>query len=238
MAVYIMSDIHGMHDKFITMLREINFNKDDELYILGDIFDRGDKPLEILEYIVRNKNIHLLLGNHEEMFLEAYENGFHDLQLWFMNGGATTYYSLIEKGEVYINETYKYIKKLHTFHKLNYGYFSYLLCHAGIEIPPKVHGEYAPDIVDILERNSRTDFLWSRKHIESYYFLESINIICGHTPTINIQHLDEKSGLLVKDEFKVIQKGSFIYIDCGACFEEGKLACIELLERGYKSYYV
>ena len=238
MSIYIMSDIHGKYDKFITMLRKINFNKDDELYILGDIFDRGDKPLEILEYIVRNKNIHLLLGNHEEMFIEAYENDFRDLQLWFMNGGANTYYALCDKGNKYMEEAYKYIKRLPYYYTLNYGEFNYLLCHAGINVPKRNHGVRAPDFVDIMEYNCEDDFLWSRNHTETYNILENINVICGHTPTQIIKTVNLKTGILSYGESKIVQKGSFIYIDCGVCFEEGKLGCIELKETGYKSYYV
>ena len=46
---YVMSDLHGCYDKFIKMLEIINFNEQDELYILGDIFDRGSQPIKILE---------------------------------------------------------------------------------------------------------------------------------------------------------------------------------------------
>ena len=70
-----MSDIHGCYEEFIKMLDKINFSNDDELYILGDIFDRGSDPLEILDYIVGHKNITLLKGNHEKMFEEAVESG-------------------------------------------------------------------------------------------------------------------------------------------------------------------
>ena len=54
---YVMSDIHGNFDKYIEMLNLINFTEEDELYILGDIFDRGSNPLDILEHIMKYKNI-------------------------------------------------------------------------------------------------------------------------------------------------------------------------------------
>lgn len=238
MSIYIMSDIHGKYDKFIAMFDEIEFKDEDKLYILGDIFDRGEKPLEILEYIVGKENIVLLKGNHEDMFIEAYENDFRDLQLWFMNGGANTYYALCYKGDKYMEEAYKYIKRLKTSYSFNYGDFTYLLCHAGISVPHREHGELYPDLIDIMEHNSDEDLLWSRSHLNSYHVLEGVNIICGHTPTQSIKVVDKNTGMLVHSEPKVIQKGSFIYIDCGACFDGGNLACIELMERGYKSYYV
>ena len=45
--IYVMSDIHGYFDKFISILERINFSDEDELYILGDVIDRGDKPIEL-----------------------------------------------------------------------------------------------------------------------------------------------------------------------------------------------
>ena len=53
---YVMSDIHGNFNKYIEMLNLINFTEEDELYILGDIFDRGSQPLDILEHIMKHKN--------------------------------------------------------------------------------------------------------------------------------------------------------------------------------------
>ena len=64
---YAMSDIHGCYDEFIAMLNKINFSKEDELYILGDILDRGNKPIDILDYVIAHKNIYLIKGNHEKL---------------------------------------------------------------------------------------------------------------------------------------------------------------------------
>ena len=213
MSTYIMSDIHGKYDKFLEMLKLIQFSDEDTLYILGDIFDRGEKPIEILEYIVGKKNIKLLKGNHEDMFIEAYENDFRDLQLWFMNGGANTYYALCDKGNKHMEEAYKYIKRLPYYYTLNYGEFSYLLCHAGINVPKRNHGVHVPDLVDIMEYNCEDDFLWSRIHTETYNILENINVICGHTPTQTIKTVDPITGALSYSEPKIVQKGSYINVD-------------------------
>lgn len=46
---YVMSDLHGMYDRFIAMLEKIDFSDSDELFIIGDIIDRGERPVDILE---------------------------------------------------------------------------------------------------------------------------------------------------------------------------------------------
>ena len=48
MSIYCISDIHGCFIEFNKMLRLINFQESDELYILGNIFDRGPASAEML----------------------------------------------------------------------------------------------------------------------------------------------------------------------------------------------
>ena len=57
--IYVMSDIHGCYKEFIKALEVVNFNDNDELYILGDIVDRGDEPIKLLQDLI-NKNLHVM----------------------------------------------------------------------------------------------------------------------------------------------------------------------------------
>ena len=59
---YVISDIHGMWDKYQNMLKLINFSAEDELYILGDVIDRGEDGIKILQDIRKHTNMHLLMG--------------------------------------------------------------------------------------------------------------------------------------------------------------------------------
>ena len=40
-SIYIMSDIHGLYDRYEAMLKKIDLKEDDRLYVLGDVIDRG-----------------------------------------------------------------------------------------------------------------------------------------------------------------------------------------------------
>lgn len=62
---YVISDLHGQFDALIKLLDKIEFGYDDELYILGDVIDRGPKSLECVKWIMEQDNILTLLGNHE-----------------------------------------------------------------------------------------------------------------------------------------------------------------------------
>ena len=43
--------------------------KEDTLYILGDVVDRGPEPMKILKYMMAHSNIIPIIGNHEVMAL-------------------------------------------------------------------------------------------------------------------------------------------------------------------------
>ena len=47
--VYVVSDIHNDADRFKKLLKQIRFSKEDILIVNGDIFDRGEQPVELME---------------------------------------------------------------------------------------------------------------------------------------------------------------------------------------------
>ena len=63
--IYVMSDLHGEYDKYLAMLKKIKFSDADELYILGDVVDRGKKPVEILQDMSMRHNVFPIMGNHD-----------------------------------------------------------------------------------------------------------------------------------------------------------------------------
>ena len=49
---YVMSDLHGAFNRYIAMLEKIDFGADDELYVIGDVVDRGAEPITLEEFYV------------------------------------------------------------------------------------------------------------------------------------------------------------------------------------------
>lgn len=62
--IYVMSDLHGCYEKYVQMLKIIEFNSDDFLYIVGDVIDRGEDGIKILLDMMKRSNIIPILGNH------------------------------------------------------------------------------------------------------------------------------------------------------------------------------
>lgn len=83
MKYFVVSDIHGFYDELISSLNEAGYDKNNSnhtLIILGDIFDRGRQPLEILEFVqsIPQSNRILIRGNHEDLFLDLLNKDFPD----------------------------------------------------------------------------------------------------------------------------------------------------------------
>ena len=219
MKTYVMSDVHGCYDKFTQMLKKINFTKDDRLIINGDIFDRGKEPLKILDHVVSNDNIMFIPGNHEYMFLEFYING--NAKSWFYNGGYVTYNQICERGQEYADSLYNWISRL----DLVYVYDKFIITHAGLYLPENQNDYTIEQIIDMQD----TDYvLWSRSQIGNERRYKDYTIINGHTPTLYIDPNQK--------EMSIIKQNGTIYTDCGAVFDDGRLACLRLDDM--KEFYV
>lgn len=74
MAVWAIGDIQGCFDSFKMILKKIKFNPEvDELWIAGDLVNRGDKSLETLNYLYSIRgSIKIVLGNHDISLISAY----------------------------------------------------------------------------------------------------------------------------------------------------------------------
>ena len=70
--VYVISDIHGEYDLFIKLLQKINFSKADTMFICGDIIEKGQDSVKLLQFVKSMPNFRCILGNHEYAFLKYY----------------------------------------------------------------------------------------------------------------------------------------------------------------------
>lgn len=81
----ITSDIHGDYDGFMAMLHQVRFSHNDVLIIVGDILEKGDQSLKLLQAIYQLQKeyaIILVLGNNDTFFEEWNHQLFNASQLY------------------------------------------------------------------------------------------------------------------------------------------------------------
>lgn len=226
--IYVMSDIHGQYKAFTKMLDLINLKEDDTLYILGDVIDRGDYNLDIIDYIKGEKNIIYLKGNHEEMMCEAYKS--NDFKGWFENGGISTYKELMDLLSNSRSYYLTYLDNLPLYKIVEVNNIQYLLVHAGL-IPLK--GFSLEETINIQKNN----LLWIRRNFLKSKLETDYKIIFGHTKVSSLKYyvpLNEEN-LKRSENCNIVHFNNKIAIDCG-CADKAKLGCLRLNDM--KEYYV
>ena len=212
--IYVMSDIHGCYQEYMKMLALINFNKNDTLYIIGDVCDRGDNPMKILLHMMKHENIIPICGNHDveayPFLVLAHNDKINCLErkfLWWMTQGGKTTLNDFQKLKRNNQEAIlSYIEEFRYYEEIKVKNKEYILVHGGLK-------DF--DINKSLSSYSLHDLVWERPDYDKIYFNDKI-IISGHTPT---HHIDKDM------RGKIIKKNNHIAIDCGCVFGN-KLGCL------------
>jgi serine/threonine protein phosphatase 1 len=84
---YVVGDVHSDYERLTDLLPVIKFDVAvDRLFSVGDLIDRGPDSLKCLE-ILNEPWFFSVLGNHEEMLINATKNPTEEMDLWVQNGG-------------------------------------------------------------------------------------------------------------------------------------------------------
>ena len=217
--IYAMSDIHGNYAKYQKMLEKINFTENDNMFLLGDMIDRGADGIQILLDMMARKNIIPLLGNHEKMMIDSLfgdDTSYKNLDMWLQNGGAQTYQVFFQLSVFEQKRVFRYLTSFSRYAECQIENKNFVLVHGG-------PGNY--QMGRKLSDYSLDELLWTRIDMKKKYFDDNTYLVVGHTPTFMIK----------PDCTGILKVGNNINIDCGAG-QGGRLGCIELTSM--KEYYV
>jgi len=232
-VTYVMSDIHGDYQRYQKMLDLIGFSDTDELYVLGDVLDRGEEPIRVLEDMSMRPNVFPILGNHELMAawvlrrlcVEVTEDNYagqidekllEALSLWRMDGGQTTLDAFQRLSMDDREAVLAYLEEFSPYEELTVGKNRFLLVHGGIAWDKRHVPMEAQDIRELV--TVRPDY--EKRYFDDRY------LVTGHTPTHLIPGAQE--GL-------ILTYNGHIAVDCGAGAGIA-LGCIRLDD--FEEFYV
>ncbi len=71
MATYAIGDIQGCYRSLQALLKQLPLLPDDEIWLCGDLVNRGPRSLEVLRWAMRESRVVAVLGNHDLHLLSA-----------------------------------------------------------------------------------------------------------------------------------------------------------------------
>lgn len=217
--IYAISDIHGFYDEMKKSLNlvDLDSDKDNKLIFLGDYIDRGTKSCQVLYYIKEleekyPKQVVILIGNHDQMFIDWYaEEDYlqwlsHDPQLITTKSFFTEeQFTYLTKEFILQEPSYKrvsvfikdMIKKNHSDllnwlvlkkSALYYESSNQIFVHAGICETDEILWKHstAPD-----------EFTWKFPAETGYFYKD---IIAGHVSSAEVANNNEFSGEVYWDK--------------------------------------
>lgn len=229
--IYVMSDIHGHEDRFNSIMKQINLQSDDTLYILGDVIDRNKNGIRILRKLMAMPNVKMLLGNHELMMLEAIQSlkdnpkdrYSYEMRLWYNNGGYVTHNYLKHIKRSIREEIYSFLGKLPVNLEVTVNGVCYKLCHASpIE-------NWSKSALNSLKYDTKDKYAVWKRRTSADGVPQGFSLIFGHTPTCNLQ-----KGY----PWRIFKGKKAFGIDCGCGYDEGRLLCLRLddMKEFYSEY--
>lgn len=201
--IYAIGDIHGRLDLFEALIEAIE--RDDReappaattVILLGDLVDRGPASAQVVararDWQAR-RTVRVLAGNHEEMFLDSFED-IEILRHFLKHGGRETLLSYGYDQQAYDRATLEEVQ--HTMAQLVPQHErdfiaafescivagDYLFVHAGIrpEVP--------------LDQQDRRDMLWIREPFLRFARPHPFMVVHGHTITETADEQPNRIGI-------------------------------------------
>jgi serine/threonine protein phosphatase 1 len=202
--IYAIGDIHGRRDCLDVLLERIGEDNDARapakttLVFLGDLVDRGDDSRGVVDRAMKlgdALDCRFLMGNHEEVFIKAWEGDESSARLFHRIGGRETALSYGVPASAYDAADFDQLVKLLDAHVPaehiaflrrfddTYAAGDYLFVHAGIR-PGRA-----------IEEQDPTDMRWIRDRFLDDPRDHGMMIVHGHTVTPEVENLPNRIGI-------------------------------------------
>lgn len=230
---YVTSDIHGRLDRLEKLIEKIELDKNDKLYIIGDLVDRGHKPIEVVEFVMKHSNIEVIMGNHDEMMLHSLKyKDEKQIERWGRNGCEPTIRGFELRST---NEQAVILSYIESFPYFKIIDDKYLLVHAGFEYDRlKANMESMTIEEALVEQKDR--LVWVRHEFINNRALKDLVTIFGHTPRPYIDEIIKEENSTPYEIWFDKKYNDKIGIDTWNCNEKGRMSCLRLDDM--KEFYI
>jgi serine/threonine protein phosphatase 1 len=193
-----IGDIHGCFYQFKELVEnKLQLTNTDTLVLLGDYIDRGTDSKKVIDYILslQNKDFNLipLMGNHEKMLLNAFDNT-QNLSKWLFFGGKQSMLSFGIKDLSELEKKYKiFFQNLKNYHIIKDTIF----VHAGF------NDHIKEPLLDIYP------MLWTCNDAYLNPFFKNKTVIHGHCAIsidTSLANINKESKVINIDTGCVYQK--------------------------------
>ncbi len=241
MATWVVGDIHGCYNEFMTLLENPEIKKEDTIILIGDIIDRGPDSLKMMKWAMENVTpdgrFQMICGNHENNVIEDYDKKRKEYKKYHPDERFSKmdvsvldcHYSF----DVYMwGEGYEMIRDVRPF--IMWFKRLPLTKRVTVNTPEGHEQEYMIAHGWYGRRLKRLDILWERdvddrgRFKEDYVPEKNEILIHGHTPVL--------VELGYPEDGRVHFREHSINIDCGCVYGvtegiEGRLAALRLEDR-------
>ncbi len=200
---YVISDLFGYDpDRLAAAMKRAGVRDADTCYVLGNVLDYGDYPVEMLRFLMDQPNVELLLGEHEKLLLDcafvfdALSGGkpaqmtpdrVSGLNEWKDAGGEDTIRAFAALGEEERADLLDYLREAEKYALVtDENDRDWLLVHGGL-------GNFSPE--KKLSAYTDEELLLAVPAMgETYY--DGVTLVFGHTPTLD--YGEEYEGVIVE----------------------------------------
>jgi serine/threonine protein phosphatase 1 len=203
--VYAIGDVHGRSDLLDQLLDAIGQDNaarppsDTRLIFLGDLIDRGPDSAGVISRALSLKHgalrARFVLGNHEEVFLNALEGRPGAMRLLHQIGGRETLVSYGISEEEYRTATFEELTALAQVHvpQSHRAFLAEMDSHITLGSYLFVHAGIRPDVP--LAQQAPSDMRWIREDFLRHRHPHSYVVVHGHSVVAGVEMHHNRIGI-------------------------------------------
>ncbi|MBD3675794.1 MAG: serine/threonine protein phosphatase [Planctomycetaceae bacterium] len=164
---FAVGDIHGCRTALETLCDSLKLTSEDTLIVLGDVVDRGPDSRGVIDLLLKMQEICelvMILGNHDEMLLSAFESK-GNFEQWLMVGGREALDSYGQRLSLIPESHLNFLRSAEGYHETATEIFIHANLEPGVPLP---------------EQRSRW-LRWEHLSGKESPHESGKRIICGHT---------------------------------------------------------